>query len=164
MGTFELQRTMVGDRDHVFSVVGDLPAYGRYLPMTRIEHDPGPIGEGWRFTGYSGLGPVALVDRMQVTAWDPPHRFAVRKHGPVLLGWAQATVEMAQGGEDRSHLAVSTDGKPAPPQCRVLWREHIVVRPARIGRVLAPATDRFNTWLFGRALDAMAAVSGSAAP
>lgn len=148
MGTFELTRTMPGDVEHVFAAVGNLPAYGEYLPMTRIEHDRAPIGPGWSFTGYSGVGPLALIDRMQVTAWQPPMHFAIRKRGPILLGWAEIDLEPAP----------RDDGEPddAAPWTIVRWRENIVVRPVRLGRAISPVTDRFNTWLFGRALDAMA--------
>lgn len=138
MGTFELVRTMPGPLDRVFAAVGDLTAYGDYLPMTRIEADRGPVGPGWSFTGRTGAGPVVLVDRMQVVRWDPPHGFGVRKLGPVLAGWAEV------------HLT------PEGEETRVVWQEHITLRPTRIGRHLAPVSDRVNSWLFGRALEAMA--------
>lgn len=147
MATFELTRTMAGDPEQVFAVVADLPAHGDYLPLTRIEHDRSEIGPGWSFTGYSGVGPLALIDRMQVTRWEPPHRFAIRKRGPVLLGWAE--VEFT-GQPDHTTL--------------VQWREDILVRPTMIGRRITPLTDRFNIWLFGRALDAMAERSAAARP
>lgn len=151
MGTFELTRTMAGDPERVFATVGDLPSYGDFMMMTRIEHDRAPIGPGWSFTGYSGVGPLALIDRMQVTTWDPPYRFSVRKRGPILLGWAEVELELIQDGSaDQAQQGMGA-------RTRVRWRENIVVRPIRVGRLVAPATDRFNRWFFGRALDAMAA-------
>jgi Polyketide cyclase / dehydrase and lipid transport len=139
MGRVDLVRTMAGPPERAFSVVGDLPAYGRFLPLTRVEHDPGLVGVGWRFTGRSGIGPLVLVDRMRVTEWDPPYGFAVEKLGPVLTGGARATLWPDGSGT------------------RVVWQEEITVRPTVLGRHLRRLTDPVTRWLFGRALDRMAA-------
>lgn len=138
MGTFELARVMPGTPEQVFAVVADLPGYGDYILSTRIEHDSGPVKVGWRFTGHTGLGPLRLPDRMEVTRWEPGVGFGVRKLGPVLSGWAEVDLSPA---EQTSTL--------------VQWREHISVRPPLAGRLLGPVTDPTNRWLFSRALDAM---------
>ncbi|CAN5885955.1 MAG: SRPBCC family protein [Actinomycetota bacterium] len=137
MGTFEIVRTVRASPERVFSVVGDLAAYGEFLPMTSIETDAGTIAPGWHFTARTGPAPVRLVDRMRVSEWDPPRGFRVVKLGPVLDGWAQ--VHLTGEGADT----------------RVVWRERIVVRPVRIGGPLSRIYDPVNTWLFGRALDRM---------
>lgn len=147
MGTFELARVMPGTQEQVFAVVADLPAYGQYILSTRIEHDPGPVQVGWRFTGYTGVGPVRLPDRMEVTRWEPAQGFGVRKLGPVLSGWAE--VELVELPRDQG--AEEQEG----PATLVRWREHITMRPERVGRRLAPLTDPVNRWLFTRALAAM---------
>jgi uncharacterized protein YndB with AHSA1/START domain len=139
MGTVELERTLPASPAEVFAVVGDLCSYGDFVPLTRVEHDAGPPGVGWRFTGLSGVGPLPLVDRMEVTEWDPPHRFAVVKLGPVLAGGARVTLE------------------PVGEGTRLLWQEEIVLRPTVLGRRLGGLTDPVTRWLFARTLDAMTA-------
>lgn len=139
MGTFELVRVVPADAEATFAVVGDLTAYGQFVVATTLSTDPLPIGEGWCFTARTGIGPLAVVDRMTVTAWDPPHRFAVRKLGPVLDGWAD--VRVAEGAAGTT----------------VRWREEITVRPRWLGRRLTVVTDPVNRRLFGRALDRMVA-------
>lgn len=137
MGTIEIARTVPAPPEQVFAAVSDLRGYGRDIPLTAIEADPGPIGVGWTFVGRSGVGALRLPDRMRVTEWDPPRSFAVVKLGPVLEGWAQV------------HLTPEADGT------RVIWREHITPRPVSLLRHLDPVTDRFNRWMFGRAVDRM---------
>lgn len=139
MGTFELVRVVPADAQATFAVVGDLTAYGQFVVATTLDTDPPPVQEGWSFTARTGVGPFAVVDRMRVTAWEPPHRFAVRKLGPVLDGWAD--VRLTEGAAGTT----------------VRWREEITVRPSWVGRPLAVFTDPVNRWLFGRALDRMTA-------
>lgn len=139
MGTFEIVRTVPATPERVFAVVGDLPAYGEFVPMTVIEHDPGPVGPGWEYTGRTGPRPLRVVDRMRVTDWDPPRGFRAVKLGPVLDGWAEV------------HLSPEGSGT------RLVWRERIVLRPPWLGRRLSRLSDPVNTWLFARALDRMTA-------
>lgn len=139
MGTFELARTIAATPERVFDVVGDLRGYARFMPLTAITTDTGPITPGWEFEARSGIGRARVPDRMRVSDWDPPRGFRVVKLGPVLDGWAEV------------HLTGEGNGT------RVVWREEITLRPAWLGRRLAPLSDRLNVWLFGRALDRMAA-------
>ncbi len=139
MGTFEVVRTVHADRDRVFAVVADFRAHGDYIPLTTIHAGQEAIGPGWRFTGRTGVGPVALIDRMEVTRWEPGRGFRVDKLGPVLDGWGE--------------LHLSADG----PDTRLVWRERIVVRPAAVGLVLGPILDPANKALLGAAVDRMVA-------
>lgn len=139
MGTFEVERTVRAARSRTFEVVADLRAHGDYVPLTTIVHDPGPIGVGWRFTGRTGLGPVFLPDRMEVTRWQPGESFRIDKRGPVLQGWAD--------------VQFSDDG----PDTRVVWTERITLGPVALGRVLDPLLDPVNRALFTRVLGALAA-------
>lgn len=139
MGTFEVVRTVRADLARTFAVVSDLRAHGDYIPFTTIEHDPGPIAVGWRFAGRTGVGRLALLDRMEVTRWEPGESFRIDKRGPVLDGWADV------------HFSVDGD------DTRVVWRERIVLRPRVLGAALGPVLDPANRVFFGRALSAMAA-------
>jgi carbon monoxide dehydrogenase subunit G len=134
---FEVVRTVRADRATVFAVVSDLGRHGDYIPLTTMVTDPGPVGPGWRFTGRTGIGPLVLVDHMEVTAWEPDRSFRIDKRGPVLDGWAEVRVD--------------DDG----PHSRLSWREEIVPRPAALGRWVTPVLDPANRRLFGRSLDRM---------
>jgi hypothetical protein len=129
---------MPADPERTWEVLGDLPAYGQYQPLTRIRATPGPIGPGWSFVGYTGLGPLSVVDRMVVTEWEPFRHFAIVKVGPVLDGGAEV------------HLT------PEGDSTRVVWREEIVPRPGWLGRRIGRLSDPAMRWFMGRSLDQMA--------
>jgi hypothetical protein len=59
----------------------------------------------------------------------------------VLAGWAEVRVLPLAGGT----------------ATRLVWHENIVIRPIRLGMVLAPLLDRLNKALFSRVVKAMAA-------
>ena len=67
-------------------------------PATRVVVDPGdPQAVGTTLTGYTGYGPLTLVDRMSITElrWDDDAAKGyceVEKLGPVLRGRAGFTV------------------------------------------------------------------------
>lgn len=72
----------------------DWEAHGEWIPATRVELDDGePDVVGSTFTGYTGAGPVMLVDRMRITEinWYDSRQLGictVEKLGPVLRGEA----------------------------------------------------------------------------
>lgn len=138
MGTFEIARTVDADPDRTFAVLGDLPSYGQFQPLTRIRATPGPIAPGWSFVAHTGLGPLSVVDRMVVTAWEPGRHFAIVKVGPVLDGGAEV------------HLTPEGDGT------HVVWREEIVPRPGWLGARVGPVSDPVMRWFMGRSLDRIA--------
>ena len=138
MGIFEIARTLPADPERTFAVLGDLPAYGQFQPVTRIRATPGPVGVGWSFVAHTGVGPLSVVDRMVVTAWEPGRHFAIVKLGPVLDGGAEV------------HLS------PEGDETRVVWREEIVLRPGWLGRRIAPVADPAMRWFMGHSLDKMA--------
>lgn len=137
MGTFDIARRVPAGTRHTFRVFSDFRRHGDYIPLTTMVADAGPPQVGWRFTGRTGVGPLALADNMVVTVWDPPHEFRIEKLGPLLDGWA--------------HVHFSSEGSDT----RVVWRERIVVRPAPVGRGLGPVLDPMNRLMFARALDKM---------
>ncbi len=137
MGTFDLVRCVPAGLQETFDVFSAFRDHGDYIPLTTITADEGPIGVNWTFTARSGIGPLALPDTMEVSIWDPPHEFRIDKIGPMLDGWAH--VHFAREGADT----------------RVVWREHIMVRPHIVGRALGRVIDPGNRLMFGRALDKM---------
>ena len=82
----------------------DWPSHAEWIPATRIEIDEGdPQAVGGMFTGYTGFGPLTLVDHMRVTQidWDVATNTGtceVDKLGPVLQGTAGFTVSPTAKG------------------------------------------------------------------
>ncbi len=138
MGTFELARCVPAPQQDTFDVFSNFAKHGDFIPLTRMDCDPRPIGVDWRFTARSGVGPLSLVDRMEVSVWNPPHEFRIDKLGPLLDGWA--------------HVHFTPEGR----HTRVVWREHIMVRPPLIGTAVSQLSDPVNRAMFGRVLDGMA--------
>ena len=142
MAPVEVRRTVPTPLDAVWDTLTDFAAYGRWIPLTSMRTDPGPARLGWAFGGFTGLGPVGFLDSMLVVKWEPPldgeARFAVRKTGRVLRGWADVSL-------------AATDARGTD----VVWREEIVPRPETLGRLAAPAADRVIARLFADALDGM---------
>ena len=133
--------------DRVWATLTDFADYGRWVPMTRMTVDAPPTRVGWGFAARTAVGPVGFVDSMLVTWWQPPRpggtaRFAVRKTGRLLAGWADVV------------LTPRSDGGT-----NVVWREEIVLRPGPLGRLAAPLVDRVVARLFGAALGRMLAAA-----
>jgi len=146
MGTFVIERVVAVPTRQLWDIVTDYAGYERWIPLTVMRLDPGPIRVGWSFAGLTGVGRLRFSDLMRVTEWAPPSgagpgSFRLVKVGRLLAGWAEVSVLPIAGGE----------------QTRLLWRESIVIRPILLGRFLAPLADRFNRALFGTVIDAMAA-------
>jgi hypothetical protein len=106
--------------------------------MTRMEVDP---ADPSRFTAWSGLGKLALEDRMQVTDTNTSgdtKTCRVVKLGPVLVGEAEFAVSPAS----------------TPNHCVVQWREDVMV--PFLPRFLAPVVGWFGKILFGLSISRMA--------
>ncbi len=159
-----VRRTVDASSDEVWATLSDFAGYGRWIPLTTMVLDPGPVRVGWAFAGRTGLGPLGFVDSMIVTRWEPPNghagdragggpghggddgvddaRFTVRKTGRLLRGWADITLrQRADGGTE------------------VTWAEEIILRPETLGRRVAPLVDPVVARLFARALDQMLAAT-----
>ncbi|MDQ1483742.1 MAG: hypothetical protein QOF35_1818 [Actinomycetota bacterium] len=146
MGAIAIERIIAAPPPKVWDIITDWAGYGRWMPLTTMRVQQGPPHVGWSFAGLTGVGRLRFSDEMRITAWEPPSEagqgvFAVVKVGRVLAGWAKVSVLPTAGGANT----------------RLLWRESIVVRPAPLGRLLSPLTDRLSKALFARVVDAMAA-------
>ncbi|MEM9514215.1 MAG: SRPBCC family protein [Actinomycetota bacterium] len=112
---------------HVWDELVDWKGHERWIPATRVDVGPGePTEVGTEFVATTGVGPVALPDRMRVASceWDAKTlsgRCEVEKLGPVLTGRAGFTVSPSEAGR--------TD---------LVWFEDVQVRyaPALLGRAL----------------------------
>jgi hypothetical protein len=90
----------------VWSELIDWKGHADWVPMTRVEVEPGdPAAIGARFTAWTGLGPLALKDQMEVSVLDWDANTAsgtceVTKLGPVLRGKAGFTVTPTATGSE----------------------------------------------------------------
>ncbi len=101
---FELSRRFDVPARQLWDELVDWPAHGAWIPATTIDGGDGdPSAVGYTFTGWTGIRPVALEDRMRVTRcdWDEATQTgtcAVEKLGPVLGGTAGFTVRSEAPG------------------------------------------------------------------
>ena len=92
-----------------FDELIDWRGHAEWVPMTRVVIEGGDGGAGTTFLATSGLGPLALPDRMRVESLDDQAmRVHIVKIGPVLTGDV--------------HLAVESVGDTA---CTVIWDEDV---------------------------------------
>jgi hypothetical protein len=130
--------------DRVWQRITDWPAHARWIPLTavRVTSDR-PDGVGARFVGTSALGPLGFDDPMEIVEWTPPADgrpgyCRVRKHGRVLLGWADLTVQRlpdAHDARDDGTGAGDDAGEAgADGHTRVSWTEEVQVVPVLLTR------------------------------
>ena len=112
----------------VFDELVDWPGHAEWVPLTRVVVESGDGGPGTVFVATSGIGPLALPDRMRVDALDADAMTVrVTKIGPVLTGVVDLSVTSL--GEQR---------------CRLDWLEDIrvPVLPQFLARPVAAAARR----------------------
>jgi len=95
----------------VFDELVDWRGHAEWVPLTRVRIEAGEGGVGTVFVATSGIGPLALPDRMRVDALDhEAMTVRITKIGPVLTGVVDLKV------------------MPVDEQrCRLDWYEDIVV-------------------------------------
>jgi hypothetical protein len=138
MVKFALTETVPVSADRAWAALTDWPGHGRWIPATRVEVDP---HDSQSFVAWSGLGPLALEDRMHADAPvidGDTRRCRVDKLGPVLVGEAEFAV--APGA--------------APGSCEVSWREEVSV--PYLPKVAAPLVGWTAAKLFSWSLRRMA--------
>ena len=129
---FDADVTIYRPIERVWNALIDWKGHARWVPMTRVDVD---ANDPNRFTAWSGLGKLALEDRMLATepSFDGQRGTChVDKLGPVLVGFADLTVT-AHGNATR-----------------VRWHEDVQV--PYLPRLLAPLVGRVSGLLFTVAL------------
>lgn len=123
--------------DRVWAGLVDWPSHAGWMPLTKVEVVGGGAGhgQGERIIGWTGFRPLAIADRMTITAWDPPRRLDVVKTGRMLKGTAWFEVQSL--GADRS---------------RVRWCEELVPPFGAPGRLLSPFLSIGTRVVIGLAL------------
>ena len=130
----------------VWAEMIDWPGHGQWIPATRVEiNDESGPGQSVdsQITGYTGYGPLTLVDRMRIDAieWDEPTETGtceVEKLGPVLKGRAGFTVTPDEAGS------------------RVDWFEDVTV--PYLPRLLAPVVNKMSAAGFKMGMKKLASV------
>jgi len=78
----------------------------------------GEAGVGSRLVAFTGVGGVGFTDTMEITAWDPPRRCAVRHVGRVVRG--DGIIEVRPRGA---------------AGCAVVWTERLDLPFGAVGRL-----------------------------
>ncbi|MCH9677256.1 MAG: SRPBCC family protein [Actinomycetia bacterium] len=90
---FKVSKTIAFSADTVFEALADWRGHADWVPLTKVEVLNGDGGPGTEFIATSGLGPLALPDRMRVDTLDREARTSqITKVGPVLTGVVDLTV------------------------------------------------------------------------
>jgi Polyketide cyclase / dehydrase and lipid transport len=134
---FELTRIVKVTPQRAWQCLNDWEHHGDWIPFTRVEVD---AVDNDRFTAWSGIGRLALEDRMHVVERETDtDRFRARvdKLGPVLFGDAEFVVSAGL----------------TPDSAVVHWRE--TVRVTHLPPVLAPIAAYVGKHLFSLALGRM---------
>jgi len=100
---FQVSRTLSFNADRVFEALIDWRGHADWVPLTKVEILSGDGAVGTEFIATSGVGPLALPDRMRVDSLDREARTSrITKVGPVLTGVVDLTV--TQQGENSSSV------------------------------------------------------------
>jgi hypothetical protein len=137
---FTVSRRTALAPDRAWAALTDLAEHGRHVPLTEVEVPDGGLVLGAEVVARTGLGPLAMADRMLVTALEPGRRLRLVKTGRLLRGWADVTV---------------APEPQAPGGSLVEWTEALWVPGLR--RLTGAAGDRLGAVLFGGVVDALLA-------
>ena len=114
--------------DDVWAALVDWEAQARWMLGTTVRHTGGPAaGVGTELEARTGWGPLAVVDSMVVTGWEPPRRCEVLHHGALV------------GGDGGFVVQPAPDRKGA----QLTWWERFTLPAGLVGRLgwrlVAPA-------------------------
>ena len=141
---FDADVTLDMPIDRVWAELVDWGGHGRWIPMTRVEVDPQDPN---RFIAWSGIGRLALEDRMHATelSFDGSRGTChVDKLGPVLVGFAELTVT------DTTGSGATGGGAGTAPRTRVQWHEDVMV--PYVPKFLTPVVAKVSGLLFSVSL------------
>lgn len=90
---FTVTRDLALSAGVVFAELIDWKGHANWIPLTRVQVLYGDGGPGTEFVATSGIGPLALPDRMRVDDIDPvAMTVRITKIGPVLTGLVDLSV------------------------------------------------------------------------
>ncbi len=127
--------------ERTWAAATDWERQHEWILATRVRSIGGDgRGVGGRLQAVTGLGPLALVDTMEITEWSPPHAWRVRHTGRLVRGTGAFEVRERPGGStfvwsERLDLPLGALG-------RLGWR---MVRPP-VGWGLRRSLRSFSAW------------------
>jgi hypothetical protein len=88
----------------VWRTVTDWASQGEWMLGTRVRPTGGGDGRrlGATLEAVTGIGPVAVTDRMEIVEWAPPRRCVVRHLGRVVRG--EGVFEVLPLGPERARF------------------------------------------------------------
>ena len=104
--------------DETWAVVADIPLQPEWMHEMKAVRltTPGPVGVGTRGEATVRIAGIAVTDPVEVTAFEPPTRFAIRHEG-VFTGGGLITLEP---GADGTTTIVRWEETLVPPLLPVL--------------------------------------------
>jgi hypothetical protein len=114
-----------------FDALVDLPSQSRWMVATSLYPLDGAVEVpevGSRMAAFTAVLGVGVLDEMEVTAFDPPHRWEVKHLGRVIAG--------------SGIFAVSA----APAGSRIEWVEELDLPLGALGRLGWPAVRPAVRW------------------
>lgn len=125
----------------LWRAVTDWPGQGEWMLGTRVEVDGSGDGRhvGARLSAFTGVGPVGILDTMEVVEFDPPRRAVVRKTGRVVRG--VGVFEVVELG---------------PRRARFVWTELLDLPLGVLGRAGWPLARPPLRWGLARSLHRLA--------
>jgi hypothetical protein len=98
-GRIRLQVDVDAPVERTWAAAVDWDRQGEWMLGTTVRGTVnGGRGVGGGIRAATGLGPLAVVDRMEITGWDPPHGAYVRHLGRVVRGTGGFEVLERPGG------------------------------------------------------------------
>lgn len=113
---FTVTRDLPLPADAVFGELINWRGHANWVPLTRVRIVAGDGGPGTEFIATSGIGALALPDRMRVDTLDPvAMTVGITKIGPVLTGAVRLSVT-ATGDRTSRLVWVEDITVPVVPQ------------------------------------------------
>lgn len=126
----------------VWRAVTDWPGQGEWMFGTSVAVTSGGDGRelGASLRAVTGIGPLGVVDTMDVVEWDPPRRCVVRHTGKVVKG--DGVFEVVELGPERSRflwselldLPLGVLGRAGWPVVRPAFRAGVEASLRRMAR------------------------------
>jgi carbon monoxide dehydrogenase subunit G len=126
-----VRRTVHADVETVWDSLADIESHVEWMADARAIRftSPATEGVGTTFDCDTKVGPLRLVDKMEITEWEPAHSMAVR-HVGLVTGEGRFTLYPARSGtvlswEETLHFPWWIPSLPAAAVLRVLWRGNL---------------------------------------
>ena len=138
---FTVRRTTPLSPARTWAALTDVRRHAEHVPLTRAVTDDGPPRVGWWFEMVTGVGPLAVRDRMVITVWEPTETMRVVKTGRPLAGWAELRL------------------RPVGQGTLVEWDEELGLRLPGTARLTRAVGDRVAPTMFERVVDGVLAAA-----